>query len=205
MRLSSAEAVGHCPTQRPRRHPSRCSHPRGGNRGGHSVAPPSALQTSRLSSLPRRLRRSSAPAGTGQHPRHRQPGITPTNLVFNVAATRGGLLRLWPERRLTGSLTSLLVAGTLPGVIAGAVIRVELLSSSRAFMWVAAGVLLPLGLWLIVGSQRIAPTRPQPTTRASILISVLALLVGCAGASKGSTVARYSRQSYWRSASPRVR
>src|ERR1700741_1867550 len=75
------------------------------------------------------------------------PAVTPTNLVFNVGATPGGLLRFQRERRLTGSLTGLLVAGTLPGVVVGAVIRVEWLADARAFMLVAAGVLLPLGLW----------------------------------------------------------
>ena len=29
------------------------------------------------------------------------PAVTPTNLVFNVGATPGGLLRFWRERRLT--------------------------------------------------------------------------------------------------------
>lgn len=55
------------------------------------------------------------------------PAVTPTNLLFNVAAVPGGLMRFWHERRLLNPLTGLLVAGTLPGVIAGAVSRVELL------------------------------------------------------------------------------
>ncbi len=90
------------------------------------------------------------------------PAVTPTNLLFNVAAVPGGLLRFWHERRLLNQLTWLLVAGTLPGVVAGAVIRVELLSGGRAFQLVAAGLLLPLGLWLVVGSQRLAPAQPRP-------------------------------------------
>ena len=81
------------------------------------------------------------------------PAVTPTNLTFNVASVPGGLLRFRHERRLFNKLTLLLVAGTLPGVVAGAVIRVELLSSNGAFTLVAAGVLLPLGLWLALGSQ----------------------------------------------------
>ena len=56
------------------------------------------------------------------------PAVTPTNLLFSVAAVPGGLLRFWHERRLTSPLTWLLVAGALAGVIARAVIRVELLS-----------------------------------------------------------------------------
>jgi len=109
------------------------------------------------------------------------PAVTPTNLLFNVAAVPGGLLRFWHERRLVNPLTGLLIAGTLPGVIAGAVIRVELLSGDRAFTLVAAGVLLPLGLWLALGSQRLPPTRPPPTRRGRRAIWTLALLVGTVG------------------------
>ena len=109
------------------------------------------------------------------------PAVTPTNLLFNVAAVPGGLLRFWHERRLMNKLTWLLVAGTLPGVIAGAIIRVEFLSGDRAFQLVAAGVLLPLGLWLALGSQRIAPAPPEPTRRARWGIWLLSLLVGTIG------------------------
>lgn len=109
------------------------------------------------------------------------PAVTPTNLLFNVAAVPGGLMRFWHERRLRNNLTGLLVAGTLPGVVAGAVIRVELLSGGRAFQLVAAGVLLPLGLWLAVGSQRLSPTRPTPTRRRRRGIWVLSSLVGTVG------------------------
>ncbi|MGO9976220.1 MAG: sulfite exporter TauE/SafE family protein [Solirubrobacteraceae bacterium] len=109
------------------------------------------------------------------------PAVTPTNLLFNVASIPGGLLRFWHERRLLNTLTWLLVAGTLPGVIAGAIIRVQLLSSSRTFMFVAAGVLLPLGLWLALGSQRLPPARPAPTRRSRGWIWALSLLVGTVG------------------------
>jgi hypothetical protein len=51
-------------------------------------------------------------------------------------------------------------------VIAGAIIRVELLSSSHAFTLVAASVLLPLGLWLALGAQRLPPTQPRTTRRS---------------------------------------
>jgi uncharacterized protein len=48
----------------------------------------------------------------------------------------------------------LLIAGTVPGVIAGSVIQVELLPGPRIFDLVVAAVLLPLGIWL-------ALTRPS--------------------------------------------
>jgi uncharacterized membrane protein YfcA len=109
------------------------------------------------------------------------PAVTPTNLVFNIAATPGGLLQFWREHRDRTGLLGVLVAGTLPGVVAGAVIRVELLSGSQAFMLVASGVLLPLGLWLMLGAQRQARARPALDRKARLLVWMLALAVGCAG------------------------
>jgi len=109
------------------------------------------------------------------------PAVTPTNLLFNVAATPGGLLRFWQENRLRGPLTRVLVLGTLPGVIGGAVIRVELLSGTDAFELVAAGVLLPLGLWLLLGAQRLPPSQRELTVRARAWIWILSLVVGTLG------------------------
>jgi uncharacterized protein len=109
------------------------------------------------------------------------PAATPTNLLFNIAAVPGGLLRFWHEGRLLNPLTWVLVAGTLPGVIVGALIRVELLSGGRAFDFVAAGVLLPLGVWLALGSQRVPRPRPEPTAWIRKMILVLSLVVGVVG------------------------
>ena len=109
------------------------------------------------------------------------PSVTPTNLLFNVAATPGGLLRFWRESRLHGPLTGLLVAGTLPGVIAGAILRVEVFSGQRSFEIIAAFVLLPLGLWLLLGAQNLARPRPAPTRRHRQATWLLALVVGTIG------------------------
>jgi uncharacterized protein len=109
------------------------------------------------------------------------PAVTPTNLLYNVLSTPGALMRFARENRLRAPLTSLLVAGTLPGVVVGAVVRVEYLSDSRDFMFLAAGVLLPLGLWLILGSQRIPRSQPAPTRRLRVVVWALALVVGVVG------------------------
>lgn len=107
--------------------------------------------------------------------------VTPTNLLFNIFAVPGSLLRFRQEHRLLSPLGLLLIAGTLPGVIAGAIIRVELLPGQRAFMFIAAGVLLPLGLWLLLGAQRVPRARPQPSRRGRFVILMLALAVGVVG------------------------
>ena len=109
------------------------------------------------------------------------PSVTPTNLLFNVAATPGGLLRFARERRLRGPLTGLLIAGTLPGVVAGAVLRVEVFSGERSFTVIAGLVLLPLGLWLLLGAQNLARPRPAPTRRHRQATWLLALVVGTIG------------------------
>jgi uncharacterized membrane protein YfcA len=109
------------------------------------------------------------------------PAVTPTNLLFNVLSTPGALMRFGREGRLGGPLTKLLVAGTMPGVIAGAIIRVRWLSNSHDFTLLAAGVLLPLGLWLMLGGQSTVPERPAPTRRVRALTWLLALVVGTVG------------------------
>ena len=109
------------------------------------------------------------------------PAVTPTNLLFNVLSTPGALMRFGREGRLGGPLTKLLVAGTMPGVIVGAIIRVRWLSNSHDFTLLAAGVLLPLGLWLMLGGQSTAPERPAPTRRVRALTWLLALVVGTVG------------------------
>ena len=78
------------------------------------------------------------------------PSVTPTNLLYKVVATPRALYRYRRQRQTGRELTPLLVAGTVPGVIAGAVIRVELLPSADVFDIVIAAMLVPLGLSLLV-------------------------------------------------------
>ena len=84
------------------------------------------------------------------------PSVTPTNLLYNVVATPGALYRYWRQGQTGGRLALVLIAGTLPGVIAGSVIRVKLLPGPHVFDLVVAAVLIPLGIWLVL-------TRPART------------------------------------------
>jgi uncharacterized membrane protein YfcA len=59
------------------------------------------------------------------------PAVTPTNLLYNVVATPGALYRYRRQHQAGGRLALLLTGGTLPGVIAGSVIRVELIPGPR--------------------------------------------------------------------------
>jgi uncharacterized protein len=110
------------------------------------------------------------------------PAITPTNLLYNVIATPGGLYRYWRTGALRGGLARTLALGTLPGVIVGAVIRVEYLAGPTAFLIVVALVLLPLGSWLAtVGARRREPTGDDQVRLSPPGVFGLALAVGVVG------------------------
>jgi uncharacterized protein len=110
------------------------------------------------------------------------PAVTPTNLLYNVVATPGALYRYWRQGQTGGRLALVLIAGTLPGVVAGSVIRVELLPGARVFDLVVAAVLIPLGAWLALTR----PVRPAGTARAprripAPVLAALSAAVGCVG------------------------
>src|SRR5215813_7222954 len=88
------------------------------------------------------------------------PSVTPTNLLYNVVASPGAIWRYWRQGQTGGRLTWLLLAGTLPGVVAGSIIRVYLLPGPVVFDFVVAAVMIPLGGVLLV-----TPAAPASTTR----------------------------------------
>lgn len=106
------------------------------------------------------------------------PAVTPTNLLYNVIATPGALLRYRRNGHVSGPLARLLLTGTLPGVVIGAVLRVFLLPGSRPFRIVAGAVLLGLGVWLLVRSLRGATRQHELSDRA---VMGMALVVGVLG------------------------
>jgi uncharacterized membrane protein YfcA len=108
------------------------------------------------------------------------PAVTPTNLLFNVVATPGALLRYRAQGQLGGPLARQLVTATLPGVVIGAVVRVYLVPDVTVFRLLVAAVLLPLGVWLCARSvPRRSTGRARSLSRRSI--TALALLVGVIG------------------------
>ena len=110
------------------------------------------------------------------------PAVTPTNLLYNVVATPGALYRYWRQGQTGGRLALVLIAGTVPGVIAGSVIRVEFLPGPRVFDLVVAAVLVPLGAWLALTrpSRAGEPDRPARLIPVPVLV-VLSAAVGCVG------------------------
>ncbi|BAF58808.1 hypothetical membrane protein [Pelotomaculum thermopropionicum SI] len=77
------------------------------------------------------------------------PSVSPTNLIYNIVATPGGLYRFIREGRMVWPLTWAVITGTLPGVFSGAWIRVRYLTDPGAFKVFVGVLLLYLGLRLL--------------------------------------------------------
>jgi uncharacterized membrane protein YfcA len=105
------------------------------------------------------------------------PSVTPTNLIFNLFATPSGVLRYRRlGRPIISPLAIRLLAGTVPGVIGGAVIRVEWLSGQQAFYLAAGAVLAILGAMLVIRQPVSADQQLRPD-----LIPPIATAVGVIG------------------------
>jgi uncharacterized protein len=116
------------------------------------------------------------------------PQVTPTNLLFNVVAGPGALLRYYRQDGVAQPLVGQIIAGTLPGVVLGAVIRVYVASGPTVFRVIAAAVLLPLGLWLLIGSRSqvratYRPLAPRTITALGFAVGIAGGLYGIGGGS----------------------
>ena len=105
------------------------------------------------------------------------PRLTPTNLLFNVVSGPGGLLR----HRLAGGfdreLTLQILAGSVPGVVLGALVRVYVVADPDVFRVLAAAVLAPVGVVILRGPASAGEgKRPRPRT-----LRALAFVVGVVG------------------------
>ncbi|MCP4896895.1 MAG: sulfite exporter TauE/SafE family protein, partial [bacterium] len=94
------------------------------------------------------------------------PAVSSTNHLYNVVSIPSGVLRYIKEGRMLWPLTWAVVAGTLPGVVIGAWVRIRLLPDPQAFKIFAGFVLLGIGLKMVhelfsnrSGSK--APTKPD--------------------------------------------
>ena len=119
------------------------------------------------------------------------PSVTPTNLLYNVVAIPGALVRFARDTALRSPLARALVLGSIPGVAIGAVLRVEVLSGRRALLLIVAAVLLPLGVSLL-RSRRVdqdAQARrdaAHPDGWVSPLAGVVGIIGGLYGIGGGS-------------------
>ncbi len=77
------------------------------------------------------------------------PGVSPTNMLYNVVAIPSGVYRFHREKRMLWSMAWATGIGTLPGLVLGAIIRLKYLPDPRSFKLFAGLVLLYLGGKLI--------------------------------------------------------
>ncbi|HBG20862.1 MAG TPA: hypothetical protein DDY32_16750 [Desulfobulbaceae bacterium] len=95
------------------------------------------------------------------------PSVSATNQLFNIVAIPSGVYRYWREGRMVWPLAWIVVAGTLPGVLVGAVVRVTYLPDPQQFKIFAAAVLLYIGIRMIrdlLGMKTVA-TKAQSEKR----------------------------------------
>ncbi len=74
------------------------------------------------------------------------PAVTPTNLLYNVFSTPGGVYRFVREQRMSWPLAGTIITGSLPGVLLGTFVRLRYLPDPRT-MRVFAGAVL---VWLAI-------------------------------------------------------
>jgi len=77
------------------------------------------------------------------------PAVSATNLVFNVVAIPSGVYHYVHERRMVWPLNWVVIAGTLPGVFVGGLMRLHWLLDPRAFQAFVGFVLLYIGVRLL--------------------------------------------------------
>ncbi len=78
------------------------------------------------------------------------PAVTPTNLIFNMIAIPAGVYRYIQEKRMVWPLAITTIAGTLPGILIGAFIRVYWFGDPEIFKLFVGLVLLYILIRLCV-------------------------------------------------------
>jgi hypothetical protein len=77
------------------------------------------------------------------------PAVSSTNQLFNIVAIPSGVYRYIKEGRMLWPLTWIVIIGTLPGVLAGAIVRIKYLPDPKNFKLFAGLVLLYMGARLL--------------------------------------------------------
>jgi len=100
------------------------------------------------------------------------PAVSATNQVFNIVAIPSGVYRYIREGRMVWPLTWVVIIGTLPGVLLGAIIRVRYLPDPKNFTLFAGLVLLYIGVRLVkdlLGKQS-AMRKPSAEEEFQVLL-----------------------------------
>jgi len=82
------------------------------------------------------------------------PAVSGTNLIFNIVATPGGIFGFLREKRIVWPVAWIVVAGSVPGIVIGGLIRLRCLPDPRHFKIFVGLVLLFIGIRLALGMRR---------------------------------------------------
>lgn len=96
------------------------------------------------------------------------PSVSATNHIFNIVAIPSGVYRYIKEGRMVWPLTWAVIIGTLPGVLAGAVIRVKYLPDPTTFKRFAAIVLIYIGFRLLRDILKKKPEQARKKETSSL-------------------------------------
>ncbi len=101
--------------------------------------------------------------------------VSPTNQLYNVFSNPAGFFRYYHEHRMLWPLAWIILAGTVPGLFAGAFIRICWLPDVRQFKLFVALVLLGIGMQLLrdmLGIHRPAPA-PEKGSLSRPIVTVM--------------------------------
>ena len=94
------------------------------------------------------------------------PAVSPTNLVYNIVSIPSGVYSYIKEQRMAWPLSVVTIAGTLPGVFIGALIRINYLHNQKNFKFFVGLVLLYIGVRLFYD---LIPKKTAKKTKTDIL------------------------------------
>ena len=77
------------------------------------------------------------------------PAVSSTNQLYNVVAIPSGFYRYIREGRMVWPLMWVIIVGTLPGVLVGAILRIQYLPNPRNFKMFAGLILFYIGSRLL--------------------------------------------------------
>jgi uncharacterized protein len=121
------------------------------------------------------------------------PGVTPTNLLYNVISTPGGITKYRLDGALDWALVRAIATGAVPGVVVGSILRVTLFEEPGNFKAFVGFVLLGLGVNLLIQSARRRAAAGTAETFAPVPVVLLAAgagtIGGIYGVSGGSIIA----------------
>ncbi|MBM4288224.1 MAG: sulfite exporter TauE/SafE family protein [Deltaproteobacteria bacterium] len=115
------------------------------------------------------------------------PAVSPTNLVYNIVAIPSGVYRYLREGRMNWPLTWVVILGTLPGLLFGALIRIKWLPDPKHFKLFVGCVLLYIGVRLLYDQTPLARRKKAEILRFEAQVQErLKAVLAASGQSQGA-------------------